>query len=73
MTDAEAKLPSFLTQCKRHKQDARSYGIMRVGVAGVIMGLLLHGDMLRCMEKKRTNSDPFMESTDKHSIYTRWG
>jgi hypothetical protein len=21
------------------------------------------------MEKKRTNSDPFMESTDKHSIY----
>jgi hypothetical protein len=24
------------------------------------------------MEKKRTNSGPFMESTGKHSIYPRW-
>jgi hypothetical protein len=24
---------------------------------------------VRCLEKKRTNSGPFMESTSKHSIY----
>jgi hypothetical protein len=26
---------------------------------------------VRFLEKKRTNSGPFMESTSKHSIYTR--
>jgi hypothetical protein len=34
------------------------------------MGFLLHGDRLRVMEKKLTNSGPFRESVDKHSIYT---
>jgi hypothetical protein len=33
------------------------------------MGFLLHDGKLRVMEKKRTNSGPFMESTSKHSIY----
>jgi hypothetical protein len=34
------------------------------------MGFLLHGDMLGFMEKKLTNSGPFREPADKHSIYT---
>jgi len=34
------------------------------------MGFLLHGDRLRVMEKKLTNSGPFRELVDKHSIYT---
>src|SRR2546428_11170770 len=38
--------------------------------AAVVMGFLLHGDRLRMMEKKLTNSGPFRESVDKHSIYT---
>jgi hypothetical protein len=33
------------------------------------MDFLLHGDMLRFMEKKLTNSGPFREPADKHSIY----
>jgi hypothetical protein len=32
------------------------------------MGFLLHGDMVPLMEKKRTNSGPFSQSTRKHSI-----
>src|SRR6266446_9873377 len=38
--------------------------------AAVVMGFLLHGDRLRVMEKKLTNSGPFRELVDKHSIYT---
>jgi hypothetical protein len=34
------------------------------------MGFLLHGVKFRVLEKKLTNSGPFMESTSKHSIYT---
>src|SRR6266567_7370804 len=37
--------------------------------AAVVMGFLLHGDRLRVMEKKLTNSGPFRELVDKHSIY----
>src|SRR6266446_3432378 len=37
--------------------------------AAVVMGFLLHGDRLREMEKKLTNSGPFRELVDKHSIY----
>jgi hypothetical protein len=71
MTNAEAKLPSFRTQCKRHNRMPAVMVSCALWVAGVIMGLLLHGDMFRCcMEKKLTNSDPFMESTDNHSIFT---
>src|SRR5712691_7756540 len=36
------------------------------------MGFLLHGDMLGFMEKKLTNSGPFREPADKHSIYAMY-
>jgi hypothetical protein len=35
------------------------------------MGFLLHGNRVTVMEKKRTNSGPFIQSTRKHSIYTQ--
>jgi len=34
------------------------------------MGFLLHGNRVTVMEKKLTNSGPFIQSTRKHSIYT---
>jgi hypothetical protein len=33
------------------------------------MGFLLHGNRVTVMEKKLTNSGPFIQSTRKHSIY----
>jgi hypothetical protein len=34
------------------------------------MGFLLHGNRVTVMKKKLTNSDPFIQLTRKHSIYT---
>ena len=68
----EAELPGFFTQFKGHKQHALRCGIMRR--CGSLWSSWAFSSMVRrfrVMEKKLTNSGPFMESTGKHSIYTR--
>ena len=52
------------------KLDAKGVLPCSVRVVVVVIGVLLHGETFRLMEKKLSTSGPLRESADKHSIYT---